>query len=89
MLIKEYAQEEVRCLDCNSLTLARHEDIPEKGIYDKTIQSLVNYFRFRARLPYNRLVDVMKNIFFVSIQPKITVKGFPVMIPAVLGGKSE
>ena len=67
MLIKEYAQEEVRCLDCGSLTLARHEDIPEKGIYDKTIQSLVNYFRFRARLPYNRLVDVMKNIFLVPM----------------------
>lgn len=65
--IKEYAQEEVRCLDCSSLTLASHEDIPTQGIYDKMIQSLVNYFRFRARLPYNRLVDVMNNIFMVPM----------------------
>lgn len=67
MFVKEYAREEIRCLDCNSLTLARHEDIPECGLYDRTIQGLVNYFRFRARLPYNRLVDAMKNIFGVPM----------------------
>lgn len=65
--IKEYDQEEVRCLDCSSLTLANHRDIPECGLYDRTIQSLVNYFHFRARLPYNRLVDAMKNIFGVPM----------------------
>ncbi|MFH1510625.1 MAG: IS66 family transposase [Candidatus Woesearchaeota archaeon] len=67
MFTKEYEQEEVRCLDCNSLTLANHQDIPEKGLYDNTIQSLVNYFRFKSRLPYNRIVDVMKNIFWVPM----------------------
>lgn len=67
MFVKEYAQEEVRCLDCNSLTLARHADIPEQGLYDKTIQSLVNYFRFRARQPYNVVVDTMNNIFGVPM----------------------
>jgi len=67
VFVKEYAQEEVRCLDCNSLTLAHHEDIPERGLYDTTIQSLVNYFRFRARLPYNRIVGVMNSIFLVPM----------------------
>lgn len=67
MFIKEFVQEEVRCLDCNSLTLAHHEDLPEQGLYDKAIQSLVNYLHFRARLPYNRLVDTMKTIFGVPM----------------------
>ena len=67
MVIKEYIQEEVRCIDCNSLTLANHKDIPEKGMYDKTIQSLVNYFKFKARLPHNLIVDIMKNIFLVPM----------------------
>lgn len=66
-IVKEYQQYEVRCLDCYSLTLATHNDIPEKGIYDKTIQSLVNYYRFKARLPHNIIVDVMNNIHNVPM----------------------
>lgn len=61
-IVKEYRQYEIRCLDCFSLTLATHKDIPEKGNYDKSIQSLVNYYKFKARLPHNLVVDVMNNI---------------------------
>lgn len=67
VIVKEYHQQEGRCLDCYNLTLANHKDIPEKGIYDKTIQSLVNYLKFKARLPHNLVVDVMNNIFNVPM----------------------
>ena len=65
--IKEYQQHEVRCLDCHKLTLATHQDIPQQGIYDKTIQSLVNYFKFKARLPHNLIVDCMNTVFEVPM----------------------
>ena len=67
VIVKEYHQYEVRCLDCFSLTLATHKDIPEKGNYDKSIQSLVNYYKFKARLPHNLVVDVMNNIHGVPM----------------------
>ena len=67
VIVKEYLQYEVRCLDCFSLTLAANKDIPEKGIYDKSIQSLVNYYKFKARLPHNIVVDVMNNIHGVPM----------------------
>ena len=67
IIVKEYKQQEVRCLDCFSLTLATHKDIPEKGIYDRSIQSLVNYYKFKARLPHNIVVDVMNNIHNVPM----------------------
>lgn len=67
MVVKEYTQQEVRCIDCHALTLANHKDIPEKGMYDKTIQSLVNYLKFKARLPHNLIVDAMNNIFQVPM----------------------
>ena len=67
VIVKEYKQYEVRCLDCFSLTLATHKDIPEKGIYDRSIQSLVNYYKFKARLPHNIVVDVMNNIHGVPM----------------------
>ena len=67
IIIKKYIQHEYRCLDCNTLTLANHKDIPDKGIYDKSIQSLVNYLKFKARLPHNIVVDVMNNIFKVPM----------------------
>ena len=65
--IKEYQQQEIRCLDCHKLTLATRSDIPQQGIYDKTIQSLVNYFKFKARLPHNLIVDCMNTIFEVPM----------------------
>lgn len=67
LILKLYQQHEIRCRDCHKLTLATHQDIPEKGIYDKTIQSLVNYFKFKARLPHNLVVDVMNSIFTVPM----------------------
>ncbi len=65
--VKRYKQQEIRCLDCHKLTLASHSDIPEKGIYDKTIQSLVNYFKFRGRMPHGIIVDTMNNVFNVPM----------------------
>lgn len=65
--VKEYHQWEYLCLDDRTLFLAKHKDIPEKGIYDKTIQSLVNYYKFKARLPHNLVVDVMNNIHDVPM----------------------
>jgi transposase len=65
--ILRYDCEEIRCLDCHTLTLAKHEDIPEAGIYDKTIQSLVNFFKFKARMSHSIIVDAMNNIFGVPM----------------------
>lgn len=66
-IVKEYQQQEIRCLDCHKLTLATHQDIPQQGIYDTTIQSLVGYLKFKARLPHNLVVDVMNKIFSVPM----------------------
>ena len=65
--VKEYQQVEYVCLNDNTLFLAYHKDIPEAGIYDKNIQSLVNYYKFKARLPHNLVVDVMNNIHNVPM----------------------
>lgn len=65
--VKRYKQQELRCLDCHKLTLASHPDIPEKGVYDKTIQSLVCYFKFRGRMPHGIIVDTMNNVFNVPM----------------------
>ena len=42
-VLRLYQQQEIRCLDCHKITLAAHHDIPQQGIYDKTIQSLVKF----------------------------------------------
>lgn len=67
VIVKQFNQSEYVCLDCKDLFYAKHKDIPEKGIYDKNIQSLVNYYRFKSRLPYNLVVDVMNNIHGVPM----------------------
>lgn len=72
--ILRYDCEEVRCVKCHTITLAKHEDIPEEGIYDKTIQSLVNYFKFKARMPHSIIVDAMNNIFGVPMTPPTSLE---------------
>jgi len=66
-IIKQYNQTEYYCFDCNELFFASHKDLPEKGRYDRNIQALVNYYRFKARLPYNIIVDVMNNVHDVPM----------------------
>jgi len=65
--IKEYRQYEYVCIPEGKLFLARHKDLPENGKYDKSIESLVNYYKFKARLPYKILVDIMNNIHDVPM----------------------
>ena len=65
--VKEYQQIEYVCLDDKTVFLASHKDIPEKGIYDNTIQSLVNYYKFKGRMPHGIVVDVMNNIHEVPM----------------------
>jgi len=67
IIIKEYRQKEYVCLEDNTIFLAKDNHIPEKGIYDKNIQSLVNYYKFKARLPHNILIDVMNNVHGVPM----------------------
>jgi len=66
-IVKQYNRQEILCLDCGELSLAHHKDIPNKGIYDNYIQSLVNYYRFKARLPYNIIVEAMNNLHNVPM----------------------
>ncbi len=54
-------------MDDKNVFLAFHKDIPEKGIYDNTIQSLVNYYKFKGRMPHNIVVDVMNNVHDVPM----------------------
>lgn len=65
--ILRYDCEDVRCLDCHTITIAKHPEIPEKGIYDKTIQSFVNFFKFKARMSHSIIVDTMNSIFSVPM----------------------
>lgn len=66
-VIKRFKQVEYRCDDCHLIFLAPHKDMPEKGIYDKTIQSLVNYFKFKARMTHGTIVDAMNTIFDIPM----------------------
>lgn len=65
--VKEYQQVEYVCLDDKTVFLASHKDIPKKGIYDNSIQSLVNYYKFKGRMPHSIVVDVMNNIHDVPM----------------------
>lgn len=65
--ILRYDAEEIRCLDCFAITIATHPEMPAQGVYDKKIQSLVNYFKFKARMSHSIIVDAMNSIFGVPM----------------------
>lgn len=67
--VKEYKQYEYVCIPERKLFFAHHKDIPSKGIYDKSIQALVNYYKFKLRLPHELVVDAMNNIHDTPMTP--------------------
>lgn len=64
--ITQYEQQEARC-ENGHLILPQHHDLPDQGIYDKKIVSLVNYLKFKARVPHNIITDLMRNVFNIPM----------------------
>ena len=58
----QYNCHEYRDLDTGEIFLARHPDMPEKGIFGKNVLAFANYLRFKCRVPFSKVASVFLTV---------------------------
>lgn len=46
---------------------ASHPDIPEKGIFGKSVQAFASFLRFRCRVPFEKIAFTFTHVFDISM----------------------
>jgi len=54
-------------LDTGKTFIARHPDIPEKGIFGKNVLAFTNFLRFKCRVPFDKISNVFTTVFNIPM----------------------
>ncbi len=54
-------------LETGEVFYAKHPDIPEKGIFGRSVSSLVNFLRWKCRVPFDKIALASTQIFNISM----------------------
>lgn len=54
-------------LDTGEVFIARHPDMPEKGIFGKNVLAFANYLRFKCRVPFDKISSVFTTVFNIPM----------------------
>ena len=54
-------------LDTGEVFYAKHKDIPEKGIFGRNISSVVNFLRWKCRVPFEKISFASTQIFKIPM----------------------
>lgn len=57
------------CKKCGAKNIATHPDLPPNGQFGYNTQALVSMLKHKGRLPYDKIVDFLENIFHLKITP--------------------
>lgn len=66
-IVTKYTVLEYKDMDTGELFFARHPDLPEKGIFGKTIIALANSLHFEYRVTLEGVADIFTNVAGVSM----------------------
>ncbi|MDP2908131.1 MAG: IS66 family transposase [Nanoarchaeota archaeon] len=58
---------EYRDLDTGEVFIARHPDMPSKGIFGKNILAFTNFLRFKCRVPFDKISSVFNTVFNIPM----------------------
>lgn len=57
------------CKKCGTKNIATHPDLPPKGLFGYNTLALVAMLKHKGRLPYEKIGDVLENLFHLKITP--------------------
>lgn len=66
-VITKYNCYEYRDLDTGELFLAKHADMPDNGIFGKSVLAFTNYLRWKCRVPFDKIASVFTNVFDITM----------------------
>ena len=65
--VTQYNCYEYRDIDSGELFVARHSDMPERGIFGKNVLAFTNYLRFKCRVPFAKISDTFTTVFDIPM----------------------
>ena len=66
-IVTKYNCHEYRDLDTGEIFLAKHSDIPSKGIFGKNVLAFASYLRFEGRVMFNKIASIFTNVFDIPM----------------------
>lgn len=66
-LVTQYNCHEYRDLDTGEIFLAKHPDMPDKGIFGKNTLALCNFLRWRCRVPFDRIASFSTTVMDIPM----------------------
>ena len=66
-IVTLYKLKEYRDLDTGEIFLARHPDIPDKGIFGKNMQAFASTLHADNRVTFDGIASIFTNVFGISI----------------------
>ena len=63
----KYNLHEYRDMDTGEIFTAKHSDMPEKGIFGRSVSSLVNLLRWKCRVPFDKIAFTFTHVFDIPM----------------------
>lgn len=65
--VTQYNCHEYLDMDTGNLFIARHPDMPDRGIFGKNVLTFANYLRFEGRVMYGKIASIFTNVFDINM----------------------
>ncbi|MBI2523182.1 IS66 family transposase [Candidatus Woesearchaeota archaeon] len=66
-VVTKYNCHEYRDLNTGEIFIARHKDMPKRGIFGKNVLALASYLRFEGRVVFDKIASIFANVFDISM----------------------
>ena len=68
-IVKQYNCYEYIDLDTGKIVIAKHPDMPSRGIFGKNVLTLTNYLRFNCRVPFSKIASLFTLALKIPMSP--------------------
>lgn len=66
-IVIKYACKEYIDLDTGEIFIAKHPDMPDRGIFGKNVQAFTNWLRFKCRVPFDKIASTFTGVFDITM----------------------
>ncbi len=66
-VVTKYNRYEYRDLDTGETFMAKHPDMPNRGIFGKNVLAFGNFLRWKCRVPFDKIAHTFTHVFGISM----------------------
>lgn len=66
-IVTKFICKEYLDLDTGEIFIAKHPDMPDKGIFGNNVQAFTNWLRFKCRVPFDKIASTFTGVFNIPM----------------------